>query len=528
MSLSQVERCLAQKDVAGLCRLLHHRNPLIRRHAVRALGELGQPAAVPHLAQTLRRDCDQYVLHWAVESLQKIGDQTAINALAELAFSSRRELAGMATRALAALPAPEASSLLTLRDILLRNDWEALDRLGEESRQAISVVLQSDQYKAWPAAKRRQVLAVGVRLGANVSVEHSRELAGMGLFVSGVHTIGDLLWGLRHHNPLVRTAAAEKLGASGQKWVAGFLYRRFMREQRSSGDRGTLIAIARALSQLGDDRVTSRYRQQLHLSETRASAEEAAHMLVEIGTPQALEAVFWFTATSPAHHHASIALAALENASPLIAEVIRPFADHEDVRVRRLVIEVLVRSRHSEGISVLSKLANDQEPDVQRAALEGLAALNSEAAAQALLGLADHAPREWVLRALASITHPAGPKLLRTLAPEVTTLQGTLLDSGQPAAGAYVQVVCEHFFGGKIGWDWQAISARAETDSNGDFILAILDRPEAPLRLKVSIPPRPNKESEVFMAELTLRWGEDNSVRANIDRFLNRLVIAQG
>jgi HEAT repeat protein len=488
---------------------------------------LGQPVAVPYLARVLRRDNDQYVLRWAVESLQKIGDQTAINTLAELAFSSRREVAGLATQALAALPAPEVASLLTLRGILLRNDLEALDKLGEESRQALSIVLQSDQYKTWPAAKRRRVLATSVRLGAEVPTGHNRELAGMGLFVSGVHTIGDLLWGLGHHNPVVRIAAAEKLGASGQKWTTGFLYRRFLREQRSGGDRGVLIAIARALSQLGDNRIVDRYKEQLYRSESRASAEEAARVLAEIGTPQALESVFWFAVTSPAHHHVPVALAALESASPLIVEVLRPFAEHKDANVRRLVVEVLTRSRHAEGISVLSRLGSDEDPDVQRAALEGLATLNSEAAAKALLALAEHAPREWVLRAMAAITHPAGPKLLRTLSPDITTLQGMLLDNGQIVAGAYVQVVHEYFFGEKIGWDWQAISARSETDSGGNFILSVLDRPESPLRLKVTIPPRPNKRGEVFMADLTLRWGQENLIRASIDRFLARLIITQ-
>jgi HEAT repeat protein len=527
MNLSQVERCLARKDVAGLCRLLYHRNSLIRRHAVRALGELGQSTAVPHLAQLLRRESDQYVLRWAVDSLQKIGGQTAVNTLAELAFSSRREVAGLATQALAALPAPEAASLLALRGILLRNDWEALDSLGEESRQALSIVLRSDQYKAWPAAKRRRVLATGVRLGVDVPPSHSRELAGMGLFVSGIHTVGDLLWGLRHHNPTVRVSAAEKLGASGQKWTAGFLYRRFLREQRSGGERRVLIAIARALSQLGDDRIIARYKEQLYRSEGRTFAEETARVLVEIGTPQALEAVFQFVVSSPAHHHVSAALAALEDAGPLIVEVLRPFAEHEDANVRRLVIEVLARSRHPEGINLLSKLGGDENPDVQRAALEGLAALNSEAAVEALSELADHAPREWVVRALAAITHPAGPRLLQTLVPDVTISQGTLLDNGQAVAGAYVQVVCEHFFGEKIGWDWRAISARAETDDHGNFTLAVLDKPETSLRLKVTIPPRPGKDSEVFMADLVLQWGQENLIRASIDRFLARLIITQ-
>ncbi len=528
-SVGRVERLLRRKNVRGLCRLLRHRDVLVRRRAAQALGELADPAGIACLERVLRVGSDQYVIRHAIDSLRAIGSPAAIDALTATAFRSGQQIPRLAAHALAEMSDPQAVAALRLKDILFRNDWDALAAVGEEARRPLSVILQSEQYTAWPSGKRKQVLAIATRLGVR-STRHSREMLNMGLFVSGIHTIGDLLRGLRHRSPDVRVAAAEKLALTGQDWVNGPLYRRFRREARSGGERSAAIAIARALARLGDDRAIAYYRHRLYHADG-AQAAEAARTLAGIGTPQAAETLFWFVASPPpppAYRNVPMTLAALESIGPPAVDALRPVIAHEDPKARRLMIEVILRCGHPDAASLLGQLARDDDPEVQHTAIDALADLNTPAAAETLLGMADDIPRRWVTRALAAITHPDGPEYLRTLVPDITSLHGTLLgDDRQPMPGAYVQVVKEHFLGEQTGWGWQAVSARAKTDEAGAFALVLLttDR-DAVLRLKVTVPPRRSDEdSEALTADFAPFFGEANHVRAQLDRFFNRLVV---
>ncbi|HEC23149.1 MAG TPA: hypothetical protein ENI95_09545 [Chloroflexi bacterium] len=529
--VKRVERLLARKDVRGLCRALRSRDVLVRRRAAQALGELGNPAGVPCLTRALK-DGDQYVVRWAVDSLRAIGDRSAVEALILAMFGSGRQLARLAAQALSGMNDPGAQQAVRLRDILLRNDWEALRRMGEEGGHALSLVLRSEQYRAWPSAKCRHVLEAALRLGVTPPPQHRRELSAMGVFVSGVHTVGDLLKGLGHRSPEVRIAAAEKLAESGQKWVTGPLYRRFRREVSAGGEQKVAIAFARALDRLGDDRAIACYRELLHHPESQRVAG-AARALAGIGTPSAIKTLFWFAAQPPpppAYRNVPVVLSALESAGPAAFEALRDLAGHESAQVRRLLIEVILRSGHPEAARLLARMARDEDdPDVQRTALDGLATLNTAQAADLLFELAEDVPRGWVIRSLAAITHPVGVRHLRTLAPDATTLEGIVREGdGRPLAGGLIQVVREQFFGEEAGWGWQAISARAETDSEGAFALTVLaGDPEAALRLKLVIPARQSgEESEVFTAPLELAAGQENRVEVRIDRFFSRLLLS--
>ncbi len=477
-------------------------------------------------------DADEEVRRRAVESLQRINDPAAVGALIAAAFGAHPPLARLAEQALAASTMPEASAVLRLKDILTRNDWAALSDLGEAGRLPLQVILNSQQYAAWPSAKRKQVLSAAVQLGVRLPPRHSRELARMGMFTSGVHTVGDLLTGLRSRNPDVRSAAAEKMADSGQRWAAFLMYNRFKREQKPGGDRGVAVALARAMERLDDLRPVEDTRRQLYEGEG-VQAAEAARMLAEIGTQHTLETLFWFIAEPPpppAYRNVPLATNALAGTGPAAVEALRPLAAHESEAVRRLMVDVITRSGHSASIDMLRDLGRDTSERVSRAAVEALGGLNTAAAAAALVDLLEDVPREWIVHTLVSVTQPEALEHLRRIQPEVTTLEGVLLgDDRKPLAGAQVQMMHEYYYGELVGWGWKAASARARTDESGAFSLSLLAYyDEVIYRLKIVLPGSNRKAPETFMADIALAAGSANQAKIRIDRFFDRLMIEVG
>jgi hypothetical protein len=401
--------------------------------------------------------------------------------------------------------------------------------IDEDGRRALEIALNSQQFASWPSGKQKQVLNVAVELGARPPQRFTRELAGSGQFVSGLHTIGDLIGGLRNKNPNVRAAAADKLGSLGQPWARFLLYNRFRREARSGGERSVAIAAARALAQLGDGRAIAHYKQLLYGADAQQAAE-AARTLGEIGAQEAIQALFWFAADPPPSpvYRTTQVLTALENIGPAAVDALRELIDHQNKSVRLLLIGVILRSGHPEMAEMLGQMGGDADPGVQRAALDGLAGLDTPAAAEMLHQLADDVSHDWVIRALASMTQPESLTYLRSLAPDFTTLSGVLVeDDGQPLANAFVQVVREHWVEDREVWEWLAASARTETGSEGEFALALpIAKSDATVRVKVVLPSlRDGKDGETFMADLPLEYGEDNQVKMRIDRFFSRLVV---
>ncbi len=314
----KVERLLAQGNVRRLCRLLRRGDPLVRRRAAQALGELGHPEAVPCLAQALRRDADQYVQRWVIEALRKIGSPDAIDALVEAVFSRRVQVSRLAELALSVIPARQAVEVLKLKEALTRNDWEALGAIGPEAQRALAIILRSEQYAGWPSAKSQRVLRIAVEIGVTLPSRFRHELAEMGLYVSGVHTLGDLLRGLHHRNPQVKIAAAERLARTGRsrRWLLWLLYRSFRRETQASGDRRVAAAYGRALDQLDDPRAVEFCKERLYAAGGQPAAE-AAYLLAEMGTASAIEALFWFAAEPPpppSYRNVPLAMSALESA----------------------------------------------------------------------------------------------------------------------------------------------------------------------------------------------------------------------
>ncbi len=528
-SIKKVEALLARRNVQGLCTALRDRNAQLRRRAAQALGELGDPAGVLCLKQALL-DKDQYVQQWALDSLRSIGDTAAIEALTASYFGADRRLSMLSGQALAALHnSSHASSVLRIREGLLRGDWQVLETLGEHGSRILSQLLGSPLFASWPAAKRREVLHRALALGVVPPQSQRRELAGIGLFVSGLHSIGDVLSGLHNRSPSVRAAAAQRLGASGIKWTTRALWQRFQKEITPAGDRTTAVAIAHAMVNLGDERAIRYLIERLLDSESRV-VSDAARLLVEIGTQPVLESLFWFVAAPPsphAHRNVPQVIAALQGGGSSVIERLQHLKDHEHVRARRLMVELIARCGYPEAEGLLSDLAQDIDTDVQHAALDALSELNTSTAAECIMSLIQVAPPTWIARALMAMTVSRAIELLRVLDPSSTTLTGIVRDNRRALEQARVQVIQHHQFPGQANWGWRAISPRAETDHHGAFALSLFAFEDGwAVRLKIVTPVLSNgRGGEAFTAELALSKGRAHIIQANIDRLFERLVV---
>lgn len=528
-SVERVEKMLAQKRVRALARVLRRGDNFARRRAAQALGELRAEQAIAELATALREDRDQYVRRWAVEALRDIATPDAVGALTEAVFSTRPGMSRSAQIALEQIDTPEARAALHLREALVRGQWSALETLDENARPALFALLHSDQYPTWPASRRQPMLRAAVRLGVTPPARLSRELAEMGLYVSGVHSLIDLFTGMNNRNPRVREAAAARLGESGLRWARYLLYPRFRLEMRPGGEAKVAAALARALGRLGDGRAVAYLRDQIQKG--GHPAQEAAYLLAEIRTDEAVEALFWYAADPPpppAYRNTPLMLSALENAGPQAADALRRLSAHDEKAVRRLLVDVIARSGHPECVEMLGTLAADADEGVQRAAVDALARLNTREAAEKLRALDAELPSGWVERALAAMSSPAGPAALREMRPDATTLRGKVYDGyGVPMKGGTVQVLQEQFDEESANWLWQPVSIRIETPLDGTFdtVLIALDGGER-LRLQLTMPPRPGGgKGYTYEASLPVKWQSENYVEVALDRVFDRLVV---
>jgi len=529
-SISNVEHQLEQGNGAALCLALGDRNVLIRRRAAQALGELGHADGVATLASALQRDKDQYVIRWSIEALQHIANEAAVEALTAAAFGERRDAAALAAQALAAIHSPQAEAAFHIREMLQRNTFDGFTDLGDESKAALMAVMASRQFKAWPSGKRRPILVAAVRLGITPPVQYRRDLIDMGLFVSGLHTVGELLGGLGHASAMVRAAAAKKLGETGLSWTRFMLSQRFVKETRRSGDREVAVAAAGALAKLGDDRGLKHYQKQL-ADRDMYQAADAVRAIGEIGTPAAILVLFE-AGVEPRNptgfHNIGQILNALERIGPAAVDALQHFAVAENSHTRRLLAQVVGRSRHNDTLSILRQLCTDTDIEVQQAARDTLAKLNTPEAAQVLFDLRRDVPAETLIKSLAQFTDQEAIGYLRVLSPRITAVHGVALnDDSTPLAGGYAQFVQERFLEETQTWEWVAISTRAETSDTGDFWLPIHEHEEgSPARLKITTVSHGNgAPGETFIADVDLRWGEIHTVKARIDRFVARLTV---
>ena len=86
-----IDKLRASRDVSGLVKALHHRDPLIRWQAAEALGDLGDANAVEPLAAAAIAEMGQEAAWPVAEALGKLDDPRAVEPLIGLLGSASGE-----------------------------------------------------------------------------------------------------------------------------------------------------------------------------------------------------------------------------------------------------------------------------------------------------------------------------------------------------------------------------------------------------------------------------------------------------
>jgi HEAT repeat protein len=118
---------MGEKAVAPLIALLGDGDAAVRHHAAHTLGKIGDPRAIPALADTLQ-DGDLNVVSKTAFVLGQIGDAAAVPALAGLIGHADSEVQTAAGQALEAFGAAAMPALL----VALRSDrWQTREHAAE-------------------------------------------------------------------------------------------------------------------------------------------------------------------------------------------------------------------------------------------------------------------------------------------------------------------------------------------------------------------------------------------------------------
>lgn len=520
----QVSRLLAEGNVRGLCRLLRVRDPIVRSQAAQALGQLAESAAVPFLEQALRGETDLNTKRHAIGALGAIGDPEAIRTLTHLLYSANRMTVHLAEQALSILKIPEADAALAVRDALSRSEWDTLAALDEEESRALEPVLGSPLFLTWASGKRQRVLGIALALGLTPPQSMAAQLKEMGIFLGSIHTLGDVLNGLRRSDMGVRAAAIATLSKSKGRWIGSVLHGSFRREARR-GNQVVATAAAREMARRGDMRGIEYFRTSLYEGDA-SQAAWAANALAKINARESTEALFGFLVRTPTEsvqtsRVLSAVRSALREAGPQAVEHLRHFLASPNPNVRRTLVDVILRSRHPETVDLLEGLAGDQNAAIQRAAVTALGSLNSPEAVNALRRLINIVPKGAVTAALRTIAHPTSATTLRALGEVITEVKGLLTIIGERVpSNARVQGVREHYPGEIRGREWRPVGPHSQTGPDGAFYLLLEGQLDG-LHLKVVLQ---GEETPLFSPVL-LRANCENTLRVHVDCVLHRLLI---
>ncbi len=141
---------LKESEIAALMSALADGEPLMRKCAAWALGELREKGAVEVLVKVLRESTEAIVRQTAAEALGKIGDARAVRSLAEALGDSAPETAFAAAVALERIGSDEARAavdgVLEQSDLTeVARDHRALIRAGEEGSQ-LALIAALERY----------------------------------------------------------------------------------------------------------------------------------------------------------------------------------------------------------------------------------------------------------------------------------------------------------------------------------------------------------------------------------------------
>lgn len=517
----------------GLCRLLRHRDVRVRRGAAKNLGELGEPDGVCCLQRALERDTDDYVRHWSIDALANISTPEAVDVLAGVMFGPQPQAARIAENALAGMNSPSAQHVMIVKSVLQKNDWAALEALSREQATSLAIVISSLQYRAWPSAKQQRILGAAIRLGVTPPPEYRKELADMGYFISGLHTVDDALRRLNHSKPDVRCAAAERLGGSGYGWLRYLLYRRFRKELARGTDLRFAAALVSSIEKLGSQRAIEDCKELLNTRSGREAADAAA-ILAQVGSLNAVEILFGFVVNPPpppAYQNPDHVFNLLVQHSPNTIDILRPHLGDESVEVRRVVANLIGASNHPDRVFLLGVLGKDPDRAIQHNALRALARDNSPEAANRLDEIGGEvADCELLLDSLASMTTPDAITYLKDRDPGATLLFGAvILGHEQPVQGASARLLMNAYILEKKRWEWHPVGPEAISDSAGNFALALRNPPDdARLCLKIVLPAvSAGKDATAYTTEVNLRPGEVHHITAQVDTVVNYLSVRE-
>jgi HEAT repeat protein len=365
---------LGHPDMAAdMVKLLGDPKPLVREAAVRIVGYAGYPECADLL---LDRCHDQHenVRVAAVESLPCLEDRRVLSALASALQDEAVNVRAAATRALGQLGAPESWPLLQ-QGLADRAPWvryyaaRAVGRQGHT--QALDALVKLAQGDAAMQVRVAAVEAIGNIGGASVLPllvalvdANDADLARAAIAAIGAsgcpEALPPLLAALGSHDSSKRFEAVRALGASGAREAVAALQR---------------VAATDANSDL---------------------AEAAINALGQLPVPESLAALIELAAL-PGRRAACVAV--LPDAAKGNLACIAGSLSHQQLDVRRAVVEALGRMRDPRATALLSVALEDAEGSVRLAALTALAHSANPQKGQRLTELAWHDPDLAVRRA---------------------------------------------------------------------------------------------------------------------------------
>ncbi|MDP3564823.1 MAG: HEAT repeat domain-containing protein, partial [Methanoregula sp.] len=200
---ADVKKLKSRWDIAGLVRLLEHKDPLVQYEAAEALGDLGDEKAVAPLITALKRDEFSGVRWKAAEALSKIGNP-AVGPLIRALQYPDDDVRWKAAIALGEIGNPEAVEpliqLLSDEDRFVRSRAaHALSMIGEPAVPSLVQALKKGDY--------------GVRWGAALALGK----------IKNPLAIEPLIFALADEQAMVRGEAAAALASIGTPALAPLL-----------------------------------------------------------------------------------------------------------------------------------------------------------------------------------------------------------------------------------------------------------------------------------------------------------------
>jgi HEAT repeat protein len=332
----------------------------VREAAVEALRHMGDPQVVPALLGALGNS-DPYVREVAAEALGQTGDLQAVSALLLALEDSESGVRRAAAQALGQIDDPQAVPPLL----------EALQDGDSNVREAAAQALgQIDDPQAVPP------LLEALQDGNSNVREAAAQALGQ---IDDPQAIPVLLRALGSPYVDVRQAAAKALRLMGEPQAVPVLLRAL-----ENGDSYVRWAAAEALGQIGDPQAVSALLQTLRDSSdwVRRAAVEA---LGQIGDPQAVPALLWALGGSDWGVRLAVAEALGQMGGPQVVPALLRALGDSDPDMRRAAAQALGQIGDPQAVPDLLRAVGDGDWSVRRAAAQALGQTDDPQAIPALL-----------------------------------------------------------------------------------------------------------------------------------------------